>query len=177
MKPGAFIGGVISGTEICSTTDSFWFCIRCCKLSWTSLIGRFGLLSQQFFPTCCDIKTCCAGTTLPHCKCQDIFSVHGYPVGLIQCENNPIGIVGVGAGRISALRRKYVRAKEYCQRPFEVSGLVGGNATRMASASSISCVIADLLDTREAYIAARGLEPPQDWAGTLDGVLRISVLR
>ena len=24
-------------------------------------------------------------------KCQDIFSVHGFPVGLVQCENNLLG--------------------------------------------------------------------------------------
>ena len=53
-------------------------------------------------------------------KCQDIFSVHGFPVGLIQCENNLLGIPGVGAGAFRHFVLKYARAKEYCAAPFEV---------------------------------------------------------
>ena len=53
-------------------------------------------------------------------KCQDIFSVHGFPVGLVQCENNPLGIPGVGSGGFRHFVEKYQRAKEYCRSPFEV---------------------------------------------------------
>ena len=53
-------------------------------------------------------------------KCQDIFSVHGFPVGLIQCENNLLGIPGVGGGAYRHFIEKYSRAKEYCAAPFEV---------------------------------------------------------
>lgn len=53
-------------------------------------------------------------------KCQDIFSVHGFPVGMVQCENNPIGISGVGSGGFRHFVEKYQRAKDYCQHPFEV---------------------------------------------------------
>ena len=53
-------------------------------------------------------------------KCQDIFSVHGFPVGLIQCENNLLGIPGVGGGGFRHFIQKYARAKEYCAAPFEV---------------------------------------------------------
>lgn len=52
-------------------------------------------------------------------KCQDIFSVHGYPVGLVQCENNLLGIERVGSGSWVHFVEKYVRAKEYCASPFE----------------------------------------------------------
>jgi adenine-specific DNA methylase len=52
-------------------------------------------------------------------KCQDIFSVHGFPVGLIQCENNLLGIPGVGSGSFVHFIEKYVRAKDYCRQPFE----------------------------------------------------------
>lgn len=57
-------------------------------------------------------------------KCQDIFSVHGFPVGLIQCENNLLGIPRVGSGSFRHFVEKYLRAKEYCKEPFEtrVSG-------------------------------------------------------
>ena len=53
-------------------------------------------------------------------KCQDIFSVHGFPVGLIQCENNLLGISGIGGGGFRHFIEKYARAKEYCAAPFEV---------------------------------------------------------
>lgn len=52
-------------------------------------------------------------------KCQDIFSVHGFPVGLIQCEANLLGIPRVGSGGFRHFVEKYRRAKEYCQSPFE----------------------------------------------------------
>ena len=53
-------------------------------------------------------------------KCQDIFSVHGFPVSLVQCENNLLGIHGVGGGAFRHFVQKYARAKEYCAAPFEV---------------------------------------------------------
>lgn len=52
-------------------------------------------------------------------KCQDIFSVHGFPVGLVQCENNLIGIPKIGSGAFRHFVQKYLRAKEYCRQPFE----------------------------------------------------------
>lgn len=57
-------------------------------------------------------------------KCQDIFSVHGFPVGLVQCENVLLGIPRIGSGGFLHFIEKYIRAKEYCRRPYEtkVSG-------------------------------------------------------
>lgn len=52
-------------------------------------------------------------------KCQDVFSVHGFPVGLVQCENNLLGIPKVGSGSFRHFVEKYRRAKEYAERPFE----------------------------------------------------------
>lgn len=52
-------------------------------------------------------------------KCQDIFSVHGFPVGLIVCENNLPGIPRVGSGSFIHFVEKYLRAKQYAQRPYE----------------------------------------------------------
>lgn len=52
-------------------------------------------------------------------KCQDIFSVHGFPVGLVQCENSLLGIPGVGSGSFRHFVEKYLRAKKYCRVPFE----------------------------------------------------------
>jgi len=52
-------------------------------------------------------------------KCQDIFRVHGFPVGLVQCENSLLGIPKVGAGAFRHFIEKYRRAKDYCRQPFE----------------------------------------------------------
>lgn len=52
-------------------------------------------------------------------KCQDIFSVHGFPVSLVQCENSLLGIPRVGSGAFRHFVEKYLRAKQYCAHPFE----------------------------------------------------------
>jgi len=59
-------------------------------------------------------------------KSLDIFSVHGFPVGLIQCESNFLGIVDgdkkicVGSGGWKNIIDKFYKAKSYCETPFEV---------------------------------------------------------
>lgn len=58
-------------------------------------------------------------------KSLDIFSVHGFPVGLVQCESNLLGITngngnGVGSGGWTNIIEKYAKAKRYCDAPFEV---------------------------------------------------------
>ena len=59
-------------------------------------------------------------------KSLDVFSVHGFPVGLIQCESNILGIAHpakrqpVGSGGWINIIEKFTRAKRYCERPFEI---------------------------------------------------------
>ncbi|MBI5909250.1 MAG: DUF1156 domain-containing protein [Betaproteobacteria bacterium] len=58
-------------------------------------------------------------------KSLDIFSVHGFPVGLVQCESNLLGILNgnntnVGSGGWLNIIDKYAKAKQYCDAPFEV---------------------------------------------------------
>jgi hypothetical protein len=74
-------------------------------------------------------------------KSLDIFSVHGFPVGLVGCESNLLGISPpapgsgqpnlfdageeesgplVGSGGWANIVDKYAKAKEYCASPFEV---------------------------------------------------------
>jgi len=58
-------------------------------------------------------------------KSLDVFSVHGFPVGLIQCESNILGIPleggrNIGSGGWSNIIEKYRRAKAYCSAPFEI---------------------------------------------------------
>jgi hypothetical protein len=55
----------------------------------------------------------------------DVFSVHGFPVGLIQCESNFLGIkngggIPLGSGGWLNIIEKYVKAKKYCTGIFEV---------------------------------------------------------
>jgi putative DNA methylase len=59
-------------------------------------------------------------------KSLDIFSVHGFPVGLIQCESNFLGVMApgrdicVGSGGWANIIEKFKKAKFYCDHPFEV---------------------------------------------------------
>ena len=58
-------------------------------------------------------------------KSLDIFSVHGFPVGLVECESNLLGIISdsganVGSGGWTNIIDKYAKAKRYCEAPFEV---------------------------------------------------------
>ena len=56
-------------------------------------------------------------------KSLDVFSVHGFPVGNIQCESNLLGInsktTAIGSGGWFNITEKFARAKAYCTRPFE----------------------------------------------------------
>ena len=67
-------------------------------------------------------------------KSVDIFSVHGFPVGLVQCESNLLGIpdrrrgTNVGSGGWSNIIDKYAQAKRYCEKPFEVRPRSRGSA-------------------------------------------------
>lgn len=58
-------------------------------------------------------------------KVLDIFSVHGFPVGLISAEANLLGVlsadgVSVGSGGWTNIVSKYAKAKAYCDAPFEI---------------------------------------------------------
>jgi adenine-specific DNA methylase len=58
-------------------------------------------------------------------KSLDIFSVHGFPIGLVQCESNLLGIengggLPAGSGGWLNIVEKYSKAKGYCDAPFEV---------------------------------------------------------
>lgn len=58
-------------------------------------------------------------------KSLDVFSIHGFPAGLVQCESNLPGIttragVGVGSGGWTNVISKYEKAKRFCETPFEV---------------------------------------------------------
>ena len=110
-------------------------------------------------------------------KCQDIFSVHGFPVGLVQCENNLLGIPKAGSGAFRHFVEKYVRAKRYCQQPFET---FRDGAKKALVAVEGETIEADLVQAPPAGAAGKGRKlaflanAPSQTVGiapeTLDGV-------
>ena len=107
-------------------------------------------------------------------KCQDIFSVHGFPVGLVQCENNLLGFPKVGAGGFRHFIEKYLRAKDYCTHPFETRVDNGRNRKVCVPGERIEARFAssaaDTREQRSAWLQA-GPAGDVDLAGVrLDGV-------
>ena len=106
-------------------------------------------------------------------KCQDIFSVHGFPVGLVQCENNLLGIPKVGAGAFRHFVEKYLRAKRYCEAPFETRQ--NGKRKEVVPIPG-ERIIAEVVqhfpaeDERQAQIAASPATAIPLSPGSLDGV-------
>ncbi len=106
-------------------------------------------------------------------KCQDIFSVHGFPVGLVQCENNLPGIPKVGAGAFRHFIEKYRRAKDYCRQPFETRQKgrrkelipIVGESIRAEQVKRFPKA-----DAREAWINSQSAERVPLEPNSLDGV-------
>ena len=113
-------------------------------------------------------------------KSLDIFSVHGFPVGLIQCESNLLGIMDadkkicVGSGGWINIIEKFRKAKAYCDDPFEVRHSKGGkelvpiigewigdrlNGSDLRNVE-ILCKDAALVDIEQASLDAVFTDPP-----------------
>jgi adenine-specific DNA methylase len=106
-------------------------------------------------------------------KCQDIFSVHGFPVGLVRCENNLLGIPRVGSGSFRHFVEKYVRAKEYCQAPFETVNGRGTKKSIYIRGESIEACFTDRFprgEPRKAYLKAAPATRTKLPPNSLDGV-------
>ena len=106
-------------------------------------------------------------------KALDIFSVHGFPVGLVQCESNFTGIVNgaginVGSGGWSNIVDKYVKAKRYCETPYEVRR-IGSRNVRIPIAGER---IGERCEGRRRRVAIRCMSATEsDLApGSLDAV-------
>jgi putative DNA methylase len=116
-------------------------------------------------------------------KSLDIFSVHGFPVGLVQCESNILGIVDsdrgacVGSGGWANIIEKYRKAKKFCDHPFEVraneAGKVivpldrewigehrGAHATSESRSVDLRCADATSTDVPEKSLDAVFTDPP-----------------
>jgi len=106
-------------------------------------------------------------------KCQDVFSVHGFPVGLVACENNLLGIPGVGSGGFSHFVEKYRRAKAYCRQPFESHGSGSKRCRLTILGEGIAAQAVDHFpnaEAREAWLSAAPATEIEIPPASLDGV-------
>ncbi len=116
-------------------------------------------------------------------KSLDIFSVHGFPVGLIECESNFLGIMDprrnlcIGSGGWANIIEKFKKAKAYCDHPFEVmhhgrrkkivhikgewiGDHLNGSAPGQIRMVDISCRDAAAINLPEASLDAVFTDPP-----------------
>lgn len=116
-------------------------------------------------------------------KSLDIFSVHGFPVGLIQCESNFPGImeadrnICIGSGGWANIIEKFKKAKAYCDHPFEIKhegrskkaipikgewigDHLNGSGSEYARNVDISCQNAAAADLPDATLDAVFTDPP-----------------
>jgi len=106
-------------------------------------------------------------------KCQDIFSVHGYPVGLVQCENNLLGIPRIGSGSFRHFVEKYKKAKQFCIEPFEVRAGNGRKEVVVIPGESVEADFVDNLpagDVRQAMLVSGPADSVSLPEASLDGV-------
>lgn len=106
-------------------------------------------------------------------KCQDIFSIHGYPVGLTVCENNVAGIHRIGSGAFIHFVEKFARAKQYAQQPYEKRHYNGRTSTIYLAGESIEAPIISSFPDSDIQEVALFCAPSQNIAllpESLDGV-------
>jgi adenine-specific DNA methylase len=111
-------------------------------------------------------------------KVLDVFSIHGFPVSLVQCEANLLGIPRIGSGGFRHFVEKYDRAKSYCDEPFETF-VEGGKKKVVRTRSEL--IRADLIDGdadhealadgRKAWLRAESSAAVILAEGSLDAVL------
>jgi hypothetical protein len=107
-------------------------------------------------------------------KIVDIFSIHGFPVSLIQCENSLLGIPKVGSGSFRHFVKKYDRAKVYCEKPFETypgrpKKIIFLTGERIAA--QLVSEFPEPEDPRAAYLQAASADTLELPPASLDAVL------
>ena len=106
-------------------------------------------------------------------KCQDIFAVHGFPVALLACENNLLGIPKVGSGSFVHFLAKYVKAKQYAKEPYETRYVERRKEVVPIAGESIEVPLVDAEPTELTQGAWLTASPSQSLAlrpASLDGV-------
>jgi len=107
-------------------------------------------------------------------KIIDIFSVHGFPVSLIQCENSLLGIPRVGSGGFRHFVEKYDRAKAYCEKPFETYPSPSRKTIPLSGERIGAQLVSHFprpTDPKSAYLQAASADTLSLPRGTLDAVL------
>ena len=81
-------------------------------------------------------------------KCRDAFAIHSFLVPLSYCEVNALGSAAVGTGGFRQVLRRYMRAKEYGERPYDMypAGAEKSPTRRYASDEN---VIAEVMNSPE----------------------------
>ncbi|NIP24280.1 MAG: DNA methylase, partial [Phycisphaerae bacterium] len=107
-------------------------------------------------------------------KIIDIFSVHGFPVSLIQCENSLLGVPKKGSGGFRHFVEKYDRAKAYCEKPFETylgrpKRTVFTTGERIGA--QLTCELPQSQAPKSAYLQATSAETLSLPENSLDAVL------
>jgi adenine-specific DNA methylase len=106
-------------------------------------------------------------------KALDVFSVHGFPVSLVQCESNLLGIPKVGSGGFGHFVEKYDRAKAYCELPFETLHANGRKQSVSVNGEMIIARIANRhgdTNSKWAWLDAADAASVQLPRGSLDAV-------
>jgi adenine-specific DNA methylase len=106
-------------------------------------------------------------------KCQDIFAVHGFPVALLACENNLLGIPKVGSGSFVHFVAKYLKAKQYAQHPYETTYVGKRKIIHPIKGESIEVSLVDSEPSSDRQAAWLACAPSQKLllrSDSLDGV-------
>ncbi|MDR0593848.1 MAG: hypothetical protein LBG60_11440 [Bifidobacteriaceae bacterium] len=106
-------------------------------------------------------------------KCQDVFAVHGFPVALLACENNLLGIPGVGSGSFVHFVEKYAKAKDYAQLPYEIGSGRGRQTPIVTLGERIEAPTADSiaeLPRHKAFVTSAPSQSLRLAPRSLDGV-------
>ena len=124
-RPTAFIAGATGNIARCSMTGSFLGLEASCRAIAEEPADEIRNALATNLSDLLRYQNMLCRYDAMALKSLDVFSVHGFPVGL-QCESNILGIVNggkglsVGSGGWSNMIDKYARAKAYCQDVFEV---------------------------------------------------------
>lgn len=111
-------------------------------------------------------------------KCLDIFSFHGFPINVVHCESNFLGILGsngetvIGSGGWSNIVEKYRKAKLFCGSPYEIRHQ-NGNRTKIRGGEWIGQIGANGSSNviREVALRCQSSAKADVRANSLDAVL------
>lgn len=111
-------------------------------------------------------------------KSLDIFSFHGFPINMVHCESNFLGILGsnpetvIGSGGWSNIVEKYRKAKLFCGSSYEIRHQ-NGNRTKITGGEWIGQIGTNGASgvTREVKLRCQSSAKAKVRANSLDAVL------